>query len=187
MRLYYDTEFIERGPGHPIDLISIGVVADDDWVGRGEFYAVSLAAPLEHIQEHPWLMDNVVPHLPMEVDEYGHLTFDPSHQDWENVWAPAQIRDDLVAFIQATQAASDDQTLELWGWYADYDHVVLAQLFGTMVDMPQWMPYYTRDLKQEADRLGVRVPLPMPEAEHNALADARWNREVGLWLSSQTT
>lgn len=63
---------------------------------------------------------------------------------------------------------------EFWAYYADYDWVVLCQLFGRMIDLPDGWPMYCRDLKQEADRLGVRFP-PMQGIEHNALADAQWN------------
>ena len=29
MRIFYDCEFIEAGPDHPVELVSIGMVADD--------------------------------------------------------------------------------------------------------------------------------------------------------------
>jgi hypothetical protein len=58
VRIFYDTEFLEDG--HTIDLISIGMVAEDN----REFYAVNRDAPWDRIRDHPWLMTHVVPHLP---------------------------------------------------------------------------------------------------------------------------
>ena len=55
MRYFYDTEFLEDG--RTIDLISIGIVAED---GR-ELYLVNANAPWSRIRRHDWLMDNVVP------------------------------------------------------------------------------------------------------------------------------
>jgi hypothetical protein len=163
MRIYYDTEFLEDG--RTIDLISIGMVAED---GR-ELYLVNSEAPWRRIKKHEWLMANVVPHLPQP------------HGDWRNqapkswlidFWNPAvkrkpAIADAVRAFVQATP------DVELWADYGAYDHVVLAQLFGRMIDLPRGIPMWTNDLRQEVARLG-NPPLPdQPDGEHNALADAR--------------
>lgn len=56
MRYFYDTEFIDNG--RIIDLISIGVVAED---GR-EFYAVSTEFDPESAGR--WVRHNVLPKLP---------------------------------------------------------------------------------------------------------------------------
>ena len=41
--------------------------------------------------------------------------------------------------------------IKFYGHYSDYDHVVLCQLFGKMIDLPKGFPMYTIDLKQELD------------------------------------
>jgi hypothetical protein len=87
---------------------------------------------------------------------------------------------------------------ELWGYYADYDHVVFCQLFGTMMDLPDGFPMFTMDLKQWQVQLG-NPELPKQESgEHNALEDAKWNKQVydflekykqqkaGEWLKTYT-
>jgi hypothetical protein len=173
MKIFYDTEFIEDGK--TIELISIGMVAED---GR-ELYRVREDAPWRRIKKHDWLMANVVPHLPQP------------HGDWINqmpkswpidfhdsrVKKKAIIADEVREFIQATPNA------ELWAWYGAYDHVVLAQLFGPMIDLPQGVPMWTNDLKQECVRRGD-PSLPKQEStEHNALADARWVRDAYVWLA----
>ncbi len=37
---------------------------------------------------------------------------------------------------------------EFWAYYADYDWVVLCQLFGTMMDLPAHWPMFCMDIKQ---------------------------------------
>jgi hypothetical protein len=76
---------------------------------------------------------------------------------------------------------------ELWAWYGAYDHVVVCQLFGRMVDLPKGFPMWTNDLKQEVARveqLGKPVTLPTLDggAAHNALHDARELRYRATWL-----
>ena len=67
---------------------------------------------------------------------------------------------------------------ELWGYYADYDWVALCQLYGTMMDLPEGWPKFCLDLKQLSVDVGSPQHPPDPEGEHNALVDARWNRDL---------
>ena len=184
MRVFYDTEFIEDG--RTIDLISIGMVTDD---GR-EYYAVNADMPVERVREHPWLRENVWRQLPLRglktalqytgngPSKHEIRVSEPGHLDRASTLVRPQvvIRNEVREFILATQ---DPQ---LWAWYGAYDHVVLAQLFGRMIDLPKGVPMWTNDLKQEAMRLGnPRVP-EQAEGEHNALEDARHNREIARFL-----
>lgn len=175
MKYFYDTEFIEDGS--TIDLISIGIVAED---GR-EYYAVHRDAPWQRIAQHPWLPGNVVPSLPrLHGDERLHRWIlsrsgrrrNPCMLDFAHphMRSRGRIAAEVSAFLLA------DTKPELWAWYAAYDHVALCQLWGTMMQLPKGMPMYTRDIKQECDRLGnPRLP-EQPEGVHNALADARHNK-----------
>lgn len=79
------------------------------------------------------------------------------------------------------------EPIELWGYFAAYDHVLLAQVLGgPMKDLPPDIPFHTLDLKQEIERLGVAEQIKTAklanEQEHHALADARWNAAVWRWL-----
>ncbi|GAA0918614.1 hypothetical protein [Nonomuraea longicatena] len=176
MRIFYDTEFLDTGA--TIELISIGLVADD---GR-EYYAVNVDAPWQKIAKHDWLMENVVQHLPL-VDgiRRGPLGGLPQFRiDRANVTVKPQwvIANEVREFILSTPEP------ELWAYYAAYDHVVLAQLWGPMVNLPTGVPMFTCDLKQEHVRLG-RPPLPSQDGgEHHALADARHNRTMAALLDS---
>jgi hypothetical protein len=167
MRYFYDTEFLEDG--RTIELISIGIVAED---GR-ELYLVNRDAPWKRIKKHEWLMANVVPKLPQP------------HGDWINqmpkrwlidFWDPnvrgrgavaRRVRDFLLNPLHVKGP------VELWADYGAYDHVALCQLFGRMIDLPDGVPMFTNDF-QQAWRVAGRPELPKQEAgAHNALEDAR--------------
>jgi hypothetical protein len=149
-RFFIDTEFYEDG--ETIDLISIGVVSSD---GQ-EFYAVNRNAKLHLVSS--WVRHHVLPSLP----PYG-----------DAAWMPREaIRDRLATFIPT------DRNVELWAYYADYDWVALCQLYGTMMGLPNHFPKYCLDLKQLSYMLGNPRHPPQLAGEHNALADARWNREL---------
>ena len=68
MKYFYDTEFVEDGI--TIDLVSIGIVAED---GR-EYYAVSSEFDLNKFMARDWMMENVFPSLPHQLGIDGkHL------------------------------------------------------------------------------------------------------------------
>ena len=66
-----------------------------------------------------------------------------------------RIRDDLLKFLIPRPGIQP----ELWAWIGAYDHVVLVQLWGTMPELPEVLPRYTRELRQHWDYAG-RPPLP---------------------------
>ena len=152
MRFFYDCEFIEDGV--TIDLVSVGVV---DESGR-EFYAVS--TQFDPGRAVPWVRRNVLDKLPAPAD--------PAWRSRE------RIRDDLYDFLVEPIRGTQDE-IELWAWYAAYDHVALCQLWGPMPALPRALPRFTKDLRQLWDDAG-RPPLPGPGPDqHDALADARHN------------
>jgi hypothetical protein len=152
-RYFYDSEFIEDG--RTIDLVSIGVV---DEHGR-EFYAIS--TEFDDRAAVPWVRRNVLDRLPS-----------PSHPAWRS---RTRIRDELHEFLTEPLRQQPGTELELWAWYAAYDHVVLAQLWGRMPALPREIPRFTKDLRQLWDDRG-RPPLPESlERRHDALVDARHN------------
>lgn len=167
MRYFYDTEFLEDG--RTVDLISIGIVAED---GR-EYYAVSSDVTkgklLRRIRGHEWLMANVVPALPRLHGDAG-----TTHPAWLfDHFSPLVKSRELIA-TEVREFLLFDGNPELWADYGAYDHVALCQLWGTMMDLPKGMPMFTRDIQQEAARGVAWDALPQQaEGQHNALADAR--------------
>jgi hypothetical protein len=71
---------------------------------------------------------------------------------------------------------------EFWGYYADYDWVAVAQLFGPMIDLPKGWPMFCRDIRQFAHHLGNPELPNQGKDEHNALDDARWNKAAHEYL-----
>jgi hypothetical protein len=180
VKLFYDTEFIEDGK--TIRLLSIGMVAAD---GRELYRIVDDEETVTRAVEHPWVRANVLPHLPITVtpttpDRYPDWDYDDQHADWHRIVVRADVASDVRGFIQATPDA------ELWAWYGAYDHVALCQLFGAMVDLPEGVPMWTNDLKQEVVRLGNPTLPKQDGGEHNALADARWVRDAYASLAGQS-
>lgn len=161
MRFFFDTEFIEDG--HTIDLISIGIVDD---IGR-EFYCCNSECNLE--KANPWVQENVMPFLPP-------FTCD--------LWANREeMKRKLIDFIE--DSPLNEAPHEFWAFYADYDWVVLCQLFGSMMDLPKSWPMYCRDLKQLIDISAPQIMLSENLQEHNALCDARWVRDS--WIKIMST
>ncbi len=155
-RVFYDCEFIEDG--QTIELVSIGAVDEE---GR-EFYAVS--TEFDPARAIPWVRANVLDKLPPPAD--------PAWRSRD------RIRDDLLGYLTAP-----GQGLELWAWYAAYDHVVLCQLWGAMPALPRAVPRYTKDLRQRWDDVGRPELPPAPADQHDALADARHN--LARWQAMQ--
>jgi hypothetical protein len=169
VRYWYDTEFFEQGPDGPVSWISIGIVAQD---GR-ELYLENREFDWSPVPHDHFIMENVAPHLQGGVHQVTRV----------------EAAELLKNFI--TRGGTDALN-ELWAYYAAYDHVVLAQIFGRMVDMPEGVPWYTMDVKQELHRLRHLLKVysadldagwPVQvDTEHHALADARHTKAMWKYL-----
>lgn len=166
--LYFiDTEFDEDGK--TINLLSIGITDDQ---GR-DFYAVSGEA--NHKRCNDWVKKNVLPHL-------GQSLPSPYLPD-----APVHTREEIAAGIikmLEDRFALDRKLPLFYGYFADYDWVVLCQLYGRMVDLPNLFGHFCMDLKQIAVMMGVQKSEYPKQGtiEHNALNDAKWNWELFKFL-----
>jgi hypothetical protein len=154
MRYFIDTEFSETGAHRPIELISIGIYAENG----DKFYAVSSEFSDEMCNK--WVIENVLPHLG-----------DTPRMCLRN------IADAIKAFI-----AKSGEKPEFWGYYSDYDWVVFCQIFGAMIDLPDGWPMFCLDIKQACHMAGNPKLPPQDTTEHNALNDARWNWKAWLFL-----
>lgn len=182
MRYFLDTEFIEDGK--TIDLISIGMVSED---GR-EYYAIS--TEFDESKANDWVKENVISQL------------EPRNQGGATFWRPrSHIREDILLFVKSPWIEEGKlqgsyhrlhqmpvpEAIEFWADSASYDWVVLCQLFGTMMDLPEGFPMYCCDIRQWHSQLGS-PPLPrQDEGEHNALADARWDKKAWEFLRQYET
>lgn len=92
---------------------------------------------------------------------------------------------------------------KFYSYYGAYDHVAFCWLFGKMIDLPMGFPMYSIDLKQELDNKYMYQEnkyenltrkqvwnqdvkqlegYPKQTNEHNALADAQWNKKLYEFL-----
>ncbi len=197
MKYFFDTEFMEgfKKPlfgkeYHTIELISIGIVCED---GRS-LYRISNEFNPKFANQ--WVKDNVINKL---------------HPHYMNHKSNKDIIRDIKEFMgyepEFTDYGSDevtnDKDIQIYAYYADYDWVVFCSLFGTMMNLPNGMPMYCRDLKQTVDEkirewapqadfskeeiynvFKHRDGYPKQENEHNALDDAKWNFELYKFLKS---
>lgn len=145
--------------GKTIELISIGIAREDG----ATLYLVSNEFDADGCQQ--WVKDNVLTKLG-----------DAPRMNRK------QIADEILWFVS-------DESPEFWGYFADYDWVVLCQLFGRMVDLPKGFPMFCMDIKQWARQLGVDIKraVPQPADTHNAIADAMWMRDAHAYLSDLAT
>lgn len=194
MRYFMDCEFIEDG--RTIDLISIGVVAED---GR-EYYAINKDCDFSKASD--WVETNVLNPIGLSRKHGANINPQNTSPNTRNSYLSMKRKDfiaiDIVEFMGGESEIPPNPRMErvkhklkdgaekpeIWAYYADYDWVCFCQLFGTMMDLPKGFPMYCKDLKQECDRLGNPKLPQKGEGEHNALNDARWNVEAWEFLNN---
>jgi hypothetical protein len=155
MKYFLDCEFIDDGK--TIDLISIGIVREDDKI----YYAVSTEFNFSKASD--WVKDNVLDKLPRTT------TYWRSRE---------QIKNEILEFI------GDDKP-EFWGFYCAYDWVCFCQLFGRMLDLPKDWSKCCRDLKVLLDITKEDLKHIVNDDEHDALSDAHWNKAVYEYIIQQ--
>lgn len=227
-------------PKPTIDLISIGIVAED---GR-ELYLISKDFNLReawdryqiktgynhgdirnHIgdkweKKEYWIRENVLRPiftylLNKDVNKkYYDYTGKKGEFTYKNLkrlinmygYTNAEIAEKVKEFVghDLPEYQLKNNLPEFYGYYADYDHVALCWLFGKMIDLPEGFPMYTIDLKQMLDEKQTYVVIgrkpedwdshpnnilahpdyPQNNNEHNALGDARFNKELHEFIQS---
>ena len=166
MRFFYDTEFLEKD-GH-IFPISIGIVADEpNNLGIAEYYAVLEDAQWSTIVSNEWIRVHVISNL-------GSIN---------NFKPRLQIGQEIRHFMDSYGGTSEDN--ELWAYYAAYDHVVLSQIYGRMIDIPEPIPMHTNDIMTIADVLGLPDP-KLDTSSHHALEDALEVRDAYRNLTAKS-
>lgn len=159
MRAFIDTEFMEFDGR--VELLSIGIVKET-YSRVVSFYGVNATADTTRANE--FVVEHVLPRLhtcPLPIP----IVHEPVHQ--------------LGRYVE-TFLHPHAEKWEIWAYYADYDWVAFCSMWRRMVALPEQMPRYCLDLKQElwARRL-TREALPPDDAdEHHALADAHWTRRA---------
>lgn len=181
-RYYLDTEFYDNPHTRTIELISIGLVSDDnrelyfastEWLGND--------GQADTARADDWLRNNVFSQIPSctcpGVEDWRTRPYHPEHQSSCCWRSREEIADAIREFIHE----EPKEQIEIWAYYASSDWVVFYQLFGKMIDMPKHFPFFVRCLKQYSIDIGFKGKFRelLPDSgHHDALADARWNREA---------
>ena len=140
--------------GKTIDLISIGMIKENG----DTYYAES--SDCDYTKASDWVVNNVFPHMNLPYTWKGRYT----------------IRQEILEFV------GNDP--EFWAYFADYDWVVLCQLFGKMIDLPKGWPMFCMDVKQYQVMRNIPILPIMKGNAHNALDDAIWCKEAFDFLSN---
>lgn len=209
-----------------IDLISIGVVCED---GR-TYYAVSSDFNLEEAwyrvqntthSDEPltyWHRENILLPIYQEYvsgDNRNRIPF--TLQGMKQVIKlygkpNAVIAEEVKSFVYdpygPTSVLMDENpNIEFYGYYCAYDWVVYCQLFGIMMNLPKFFPYYCKDLfdllqqkvmKDSRGRFIDRATYTRhtkvsdiagyptkPNTAHHALSDAIWNAELHDFITKK--
>lgn len=149
MKYFLDTEFLDDGK--TIELISIGIVSADN----RELYKENIE--FNKVNATNWLLENVIPNL------RGQTAI-------EILVSRTEIANSILEFL------ADDDKIEFWGYFADYDWVLFCQLFGKMIDLPKPFPHYCMDLMQLQKMKGIRIK--QENSIHNALDAAKWIKDT---------
>jgi hypothetical protein len=186
-RYFYDFEFEENG--QDIIPISLGMVSEDnrelnlincDYLYSYAFHEEYWYKGIIKSNPSPWLIDNVIEPLLSKLGRYSFTWEEPSWVLWGVI---------VQEFISDGGKYKSRDDIELWGYYAAYDHVCLAQLFGCMGNLPEPIPMFTHEIMQ----LRKEQPYPPRDLtllpEHNALADAKfqkllwetWSKQESWW------
>jgi len=148
---FLDFEFDDNG--HDVIPISMGLVCGDERHLYLEFLFDEA-----RVARNPWVSQHVVPLLKWPKSERVTM---------------AGARMKILRFVRTHPKA------QFWGYFADYDWYLFCRIFGGLMHLPDHIGHLCLDLQQFFMHLDspAHVKPPMPEQQHNALADARWNWE----------
>lgn len=140
--------------GPTAQLVSLGAVREDG----ATFYQEADDVRWDLAQ--PWVLENVKPRL------LGGMYLVPL----------PQIRSRFIAWAEGVT--------EFWAYYGTYDWWLVMQLCGGFRGLPPRWPKYFNELCTLVRLRGVGALPAQKDNEHNALADAVWNREAHSYALS---
>ncbi|MFH8295065.1 hypothetical protein [Streptomyces sp. NPDC018059] len=193
-RAFLDCEFDPRDMSLA-GLLSIGVTDDDGY----DYYAVNADANLDGLRDHAFIIEHVLPHMPITVrrdsgttntgargrvrrwwrrlrgvpDPVMVIEWDTNHPHYQYVRPAKAIAADLEEYFAA------DLAPELIAYYGGQDICRLHSLWNNDWSvMPAHIPRYFTDIKVLANELGVSELPEQQSTAHHALADAHYNRDA---------
>lgn len=160
-KVFYDWEFDEDGTTiKPISLGMVNNFNNELYLINQDYFAglkSGINKPNEFVREH--VLSKISPE---DVDRYG-----VRHNEFKYK---------ILDFVTINRTSN--LPVELWGYFVAYDHVLLSQCWGRMIDLPcPPIPMYSNDLISLHYLTGQGIKPEQPVGQHNALVDARWNRD----------
>jgi len=155
-----------------------------------------------------WIRENVLKPIFYDLVKYareddGEISYEFNYRNFKTLLnkygkGNKTIAQEILSFVGKEKPV-------FYGYYADYDWVVFCWLYGRMIDLPSNYPMYCTDLKQMYDIENAKFvekrklkqakfgdttihelkdvkSYPKNNNEHNALADAKWNKELYKFL-----
>lgn len=186
MKYFLDCEFIEH-PG-TLDLISIGIVPEDNFEDNSEYYAIN--AECDFSKASDWVLENVL--NPIGLDrrgfnvDFSDPSVNPNIKDSYSFAKPlSEIKTGILEFIDIFHPSP-----EFWGEWCAYDWVAFCWIFGAMMDLPAHFPMRCRDIIQLCeDQLQIPSSQLPPSLEtkgnHHALLGAKTVKMRYEWLINQ--
>lgn len=135
-----------------------------------------ISSEYEYEKADDWVKKNVIqPMFEEECKKSESLVLTSDISSFHKIAGipKSAIKDEIIRFCKPKLYS----TPEFWAYFAAYDWIAFAQVFGKMLDLPEGYPMFCLDLKQEMYLKGISK-LPEPKGQHNALIDARWNKEM---------
>ena len=204
-----------------VDLISVGIVDENDHtlslISKDfDIKAAWDSTQLDEGVEIHWLRYNVLlpifQELRIAYNQTNHVIIDELHFElgvFKNLIeiygkTNKQIADQIKMFTLPDGKLNKHGYLddpEFYAYFADYDWVVIAQLFGKMMNLPEGFPFYCRDLKQSFDMTASKLffkanpksaQMQLKASQmypiqttglHVALEDAKWNKKLYTFLN----
>ena len=168
---------------------------------RYDWYSTAYNKPARNKEEQDfkvyWIRENVLKPIFDQWNKYSYHTFNFSNFKYciDCIGKTnQQIAEEVKEFTLEVPRIQKHGKPKFYGYYCDYDWVAFCWLFGKMIDLPNGFPMYCRDLKQMLDeafllRSDYQKPehhpnYPKQTNEHNALADARWNKKLHEFIKT---
>jgi hypothetical protein len=173
MRFFLDTEFIEDGVR--IWPLSIALAGADGSEFYYEVADIFSPEPNDFVKEH------VLPHMGKKPDPLPMTKM--FHYRWTVPDVPPCSAPEAAVALKAFVGPGKP---EFWAHCGAYDWVLVCQLFGTMMDLPENWPHACFEINQLRASLGNPILPEHNEAygpKHHALADARHERDVFNYLA----
>ena len=149
MKIYFDTEFIEKP--NTIELISIGMIKENG----EEYYAIS--NEFDPRKANDWVRENVIEKLEPNVPRKSI----------------PEIRQEILEFVGAESPefwayyGAFDWVALCW---------IFGSMIELPPHFPKYYLDLKQEMvSKNLDKAWKRMVCPDPEGEHNALVDAKWN------------